>query len=509
MSSSEVEKTPSSKSQNKPISLTKRLDEVRKRFNAPRILTASPPITSPTSGDSLKLDSHPTIVRQKTDQNNPPTQFAINQDNLTTSNNKNTLTFEDDNSSCSTIASTRRTCPPVQEEITTHFKNTMVTDPTLSRLSSKAKQLILKLLEEIEDNFSKSRPHLATDQTLTFPKIVSVSTSQCPTAIHSNPTPIISHKDQFVQTDKEDINCQDEFAIALISKLDSLHTKIDLAISTSSSSPPTYAAAASSNNQPQIPITMPKSTIVLKPKTPAEINNLAIELQALPCPPEVKIKNYKILQDKIEIRADSEHSKSILKNYFQSSSVTKGISIEDKKPLTSKIILFNIDKDTDPSTIKESILTKLSLLDLPEFDVWRQFSSKIENKFHWVVTIPRRIAQQLIQSKFIFIGLRKVFLRKYVFVTRCTRCQRLNDHTASECQTKHHYCSSCGGEHHFTSCNTQAPSCINCVDFNSQLYNKAKNRDDPILQQLVNVYHTAASTSCPSYRYYFDQKLSF
>jgi hypothetical protein len=84
-------------------------------------------------------------------------------------------------SSKSSISSARRIRPPVPQEITSDLKNAIVTDSTLNYLSAKAKNLILKLLADIEKKHAVLlQQQQAPSSELNFTSVFSTTSQQNP-----------------------------------------------------------------------------------------------------------------------------------------------------------------------------------------------------------------------------------------------------------------------------------------------------------------------------------------
>lgn len=420
--------------------------------------------------------------------------------NLRKSTSATSLLFDDSLSlSPPDKTSTKYKRPPVEQSITENFKNALVTDPVFKNLSRNASRTIYTLLEEIEENFQNSitveepsrHSSSSTSHHLSKPSTKPPMTNQTTQVSLQHQT-----TDQTTQV-SSDCNCDINFIYhkldSTFHKLDAMQTKLD--------------EVANATTSQQTPFKQqPKSTLVITPNNPEDLPQLAADLQALPIPDDIQIQKLKLLQDKVEVRATSESSKQLLKDLIISSEIAPTENIQDKTPRQTKIILFNIYKNANILGLERAISSKLSLPQPIPVELFKRIPSKYEDYEHWVVSVPSRIAAQLLRSHHIFSGLRKIYLKKYIFITRCTKCQRLDHHSASKCTAKRDFCSTCGGSHHFKNCDTSTPRCINCVEYNSDLKREAKTDSDPILKNLISTRHNAASSMCPCYRYLFDQK---
>lgn len=342
---------------------------------------------------------------------------------------------------------------PVEHSLTSNFKNALVTDTTLRKISQKAQQLILALLEDIEEEHFRALESCKVNNPI----------------LHSPETSF------------------------LMQKIDSLSNKIELL----SSRPPSFADVVSFP-----PLEAPKSTLVIKPTNPQLIPKLASQLQQLKPPKDIQLTKLKVLQNSIELRTSSEPAKETLKK-FLSENISPENQVEDKTPITSKIIFFNVPEDLKEEDLVEYIKIKLNQdKSLPlRISLIKRIGARKEKFEHWTVLLPKKTAQQLLQSNYVLHGFYKIFYKRHIFVKRCTHCQQLNHHSASSCQAKRPYCSTCGGRHNYNDCTAIALCCINCTDYNKQLQ-KTPNHDPA---KLCDTNHSAASSTCPQYRIYFDK----
>jgi hypothetical protein len=254
------------------------------------------------------------------------------------------------------------------------------------------------------------------------------------------------------------------------------------------------------------PQQLPKSTLIVKTldrSNPKDILDVAKNLQKVVCPTNIQIKKIKISNNILEVRADSESSKETLKGLLSESELAPNVIIEDKRPMRTKVIIFNLTPGTDEAVLKNALRARLSTSEDFVLEITRKLASRRAGLEHWVVSLPRRAAQVLLHSHFTYIGFQKIYYKKYIHITRCTNCQRLNDHTASTCTASHHFCSTCGENHHFFQCQNESPFCVNCHEFNWHLQCTAVSNDDQVLKQLVDVNHSAASSQCPCYKFLF------
>lgn len=394
--------------------------------------------------------------------------------------------FSDDSDSHSapTSSNRRRIRPPVDQGITGNFQNAMITEPSFKNLSANAKKLIYSLLLDIEDRFTKSQhssdidnPNIQASSSRT--ELVNFSQ-----LIRQEP----SLQDQSTQTD---IITSD----SILSKLDSIQAQIgELATSTIQQSPHQV-------------LKQPQSTIIITPPSPEDLPKLAAKLQALHCPDQIQITKFKIHPDKLEVRAASESAKQHLKSIITEAAITPPNSIQDKQPRKTKLIFFNVSREANLQGLERAISAKLSIQAPTPVELIREIPSGKQGCVHWVVSLSYRIASLLLNSNFVFSGLKKIYYQKYIYIPRCTRCQEIGTHTASKCTAKEITCSYCSNKHHFSNCRAYLYNCVNCEAYNSVLMDKATSEDDPILDDCCDNRHSSADPNCPSYRMLFNQQI--
>lgn len=250
---------------------------------------------------------------------------------------------------------------------------------------------------------------------------------------------------------------------------------------------PSYAEALKSKP-------VPKSTLVIKPNQNTNLASLTKEIKKTDCPPDIQIQRLKMKKTHLEIRCKSEEQKDKLKLILSNSSNTKNLaSVEDKRPKLSKIIIFNILNSTSEAEIRETIKQNLntppstndSLIQLT-----RKNESRLPNKEHWVLLLPKTAADELINKKYIFHGFNKLLVKKFIPIRRCQYCQCFTHHE-KDCKQERLFCGTCADDHLTTDCKeSNKPFCVNCHTENKENYEK------------FSTDHPASDPNCPSFHKY-------
>lgn len=471
--------------------------------------------SSTSGGFSPPIPPRPHRGTKAVQLNNSVTKKAL-QSKQTSKNQTQLYPQEQEDTSFSFVSASEKTVrKPVKTSITSNFLNALATDMTLKRISLNARQTIKSLLEEIEKVHQSTLPNESLHSTDDQSTIPLRTFALLGTKNASTQTDELNTKTNSEAQTEDPGNLQDPQELQLppnpelISQLNIINTKLD-ALTTSCQTSSTYATATSRN----IPTVKnlfqnqaPRSTIVIRPPDPHQIGKIAENLQKLSPPEKIQITKLKVLPNTIELRTTTEPEKDSLKLFLQSKLPTD-IPIEDKQTKVTKLIFFNVPEGLTSNQLDQAIKAKLQFPPNAqlESDCIKTTAAKRDHHEHRTVTLPRKIAFALLQHNYILHGLHKIFFNRHIFIRRCTKCQQLNHHSAAQCTAKSYYCSLCGGQHHFTECTAKQECCINCEEFNENVKSRCKGPDDPLLQQIVPLKHSAASNNCPSYKFLFNQR---
>lgn len=262
--------------------------------------------------------------------------------------------------------------------------------------------------------------------------------------------------------------------------------KLSSSVENSLSQSKTLTYAEAIKNKPKLP----KSTIIVKPKNQdSSMNQITKEILKTSCPPNVVIRKFKNKYNHLEIRCSSEEGKTqLVKELTNSSRASELAIIEDKRPRLIKLILFNLPNSATEEQLKDIIKDNTDFSE--DFDpsliqLLKKLDSKIPQKEHWVVLIPKKIADEILQRGVIFNGFYKIYCKKYIPIRRCRKCQSFT-HNENDCTQKRFFCEFCAGNHSSDKCvNLNKPFCINC------------HSEETINNKKLNPNHSASDSSCP------------
>jgi hypothetical protein len=391
-----------------------------------------------------------------------------------------------------------------EEKITLNFKNHISTNPTLAKLSKAAKNLINNLLDEIEENFLRRTKGIPITFAVRQSETNSISTNtvtSCTINEDFTPNSNTDNQNSDFKLILERLTKMEQNIEANNKLINNIQHKTSFNVDCSVEKPResdnaiTYANIAANQFH--------KSSLLIKPKSAKETIKIVNKLQSLKCPDNINILNLKMNKNIIDIKTKNETDKNRLKDFLQKQPISNDLTIEDKTPLRRKVIFYNIPDSLTEEKLIDSINQKLNFTaDTDEILVMSKIEGKKANE-HWVVSLPRLNAIELTKFKSLQIGFRKIFFKKFFNITRCTVCQTLNEHTAQECKLKR-YCSLCAEDHNYKDCRSKTLNCINCELYNKRCLRYSVDKNDPILNQLRNTNHSAASTQCPTFmeKYY-------
>lgn len=340
--------------------------------------------------------------------------------------------------------------------ITAEIQEMLETDPTLQKISLKAKTLLTSALERVDIKHNKLITSLA-HQLITKDSTAS--------SINSTLDPIMQRLDE-LDKQMQDLK--------------------------SAQSTPSYADALRQRN-------IPKATLCLLGDGKLPMKQISKFLKSSPAPPDITVTKFKERQNHIEVRAKNEEQKDKLKTALTEKFKEAQIParVEDKHPATTKIIFHNASIHTDDLIIHNLVDRGFQRSDIKKCFALR---SKTEGLEHWVYELPRGKTNEILLTNYnpsvpsyIQIGFTRLYFRIFVRLTRCRNCHMLGDHLAHLCKEKRH-CVNCGGTHNEEQCN-QPTHCLNCDFFNKTIASRS-NHSIPIRDP----YHAANDSNCPTYK---------
>lgn len=244
--------------------------------------------------------------------------------------------------------------------------------------------------------------------------------------------------------------------------------------------PRSYAAAA-----------MSKRTLLIKAQEATKAQELMKALDAKECPGGITIEKIRRVNKNVEIVCATEQESNMLQEHL-AGQVPEEVPIEGKRPPSSRLILFNVPETCTEEQLGAAISRTTRIPG--EATVLRKMAARREASEHWVLELPREQGEALLTRGSLFLGFRRINLRKFFTIRRCHRCQRIGVHTAANCPNQA-YCEQCAGNHSIQQCPKKRTCCVNCKKANSE--DLARN---PKLKSLRNTSHPASDPSCPAYR---------
>lgn len=341
--------------------------------------------------------------------------------------------------------------------ITDEARSAMVTDTSLSRISTNARRTLTTLLDDIEKKY----------QAL----IAQVDRKRGKEVAFTGEPPLQSAKLDQVMSKLEELSKK-------VNDMQNSH------VPSTNGQVLSYASVAKA----------PKSTLVVKPTPENDSTALLGKLKSLKCPEGAKVRKVKVLPGRLEVRCDSERDKDKLQNFLGEN--LKEAVVEDKRPYMQKIMLLNVSDEIDEDTLKEAL--KVAPSD-PQLKVSHTLRSRHEGKSHWIFQTSRKNAQMILNQGFLQVGFIRVRAKRYIYVHRCKKCQMINDHHTSKCSYKQ-YCPKCGGNHDANDCKAQKHSCINCRSYNRAQQDISKAGKSNHQAQKYATDHAADASTCPMYR---------
>jgi hypothetical protein len=427
---------------------------------------------------------------QRMNLKNPITEL----ENMNPDVNSDDLSRHETNSNSTSQSSRQLINKLTEDDITFDFRNQITINPTFSKLSKSAKNLMFSLLKDIEEkhllrtkgipiNFSKFSLETAN---------IGINTEET-----SENQPSNSPVKNDIKLILERLNQMETKITANNELIQDIQKKTSTTAQTTDSNDPKSFAKIVANS-------LQKNSLIIKPKQANETPRIFTQLQKITCPKNIKILNIRTDKDKIAIKTNNETEKNNLKDFLSNQPITSNATIEDKTPTRRRVIFYNIPDNITEENIKDIINENFSFtIDIEDIQLLFKLPGQ-NDKEHWVFQMPRTIAIELTKNKYIQNGFQRLYLKKYLYIPRCTKCNVLNRHTAKNCSNKC-YCSNCSENHHYTQCNIKTLQCVNCVDYNKKLIKAAKNDSDPILEHLRDINHSAASYICPTYLNIYDE----
>lgn len=182
---------------------------------------------------------------------------------------------------------------------------------------------------------------------------------------------------------------------------------------------------------------------------------------------------------------------------FRSCKLDKiGLKIDKPKRLNPSIMIYDVEKEYKIEEMKEEFIDKnFDVLEKSEIEILKDnvifahsFKTKDEKKVNWVVQIPGRFYERLLDRGRVYIMWRSYRIKEFINVIRCYKCQGYG-HIAATCKEEEQLCGVCGKKGHVKSncVNKESPKCVNC--------SRAKRKE---------LNHVAHSFDCLEYKKQID-----
>lgn len=190
-----------------------------------------------------------------------------------------------------------------------------------------------------------------------------------------------------------------------------------------------------------------------------------------------EIKNIrKTKNNNIEIKTTDQEFDTL-------SSILKGKSADfeliDPSERKMKLLLLRLPKEISKEELEEEIKKRDYL---ETFNILKSMDTSNQAQINWIIEAPAEECRKLVKQKKIKLFYEFFRTEFYIRITRCTKCQELNNHTKSQCKYRMR-CGKCAGHHLTIDCKEQNEACINCERYKKQ-----------------DIHHPAYSPTCPTFQ---------
>lgn len=237
----------------------------------------------------------------------------------------------------------------------------------------------------------------------------------------------------------------------------------------------------------------PKHIVTVYPKEDSKINSseetkAAIMSSFLPAKEKLRIRNVRKISNKgvlIETATKDDMNTVLLSKKLDSAGLTANLPSK-RSP---RMIISNIPKEMEEkellAAIRQQNLKDFSKTKFAEeFTLSFRTGNRKRDVVNWVVEVSPEVRDILLKENRVFIGWQACYVRDFVSVTRCYKCQSFG-HVSKHCKAQEDTCGHCGQNgHSFNTCpnNSKDPTCINC---------KRANKPHA---------HSSRANDCPAYR---------
>lgn len=197
----------------------------------------------------------------------------------------------------------------------------------------------------------------------------------------------------------------------------------------------------------------------------------------------------KTLNQNIEIRAKEKDIEQIKKALKASESLQTCTQMVEPEQRQMKILLLRVPNDIKKEDIERELEHK-NYFDRNEFEIIKNFPARRGEYNNWVLQSNSKMCRNLLRKGKINIYTEQIKLVNHIRVLRCTNCQALENHVASQCKWQAE-CANCAESHHTKDCTNTAKACVNCTR-----------------ESCDGEGHSAYSTDCPQYQKEKREKLN-